>query len=184
MERVEAVSATKENITFRLDREILGKLRFEAEQRGASANAVAQEIFASYYDWSANAHKAGMVPVHKMLLSFMLDKVNEKEISKIAQLFADVRLKDMMLILRNDYSLGAFLSMFEAWMKSSAIVFAKQSSNGWYSYTISHEIGNKWSAFLSIVLQSVFKKMGISQVDFEVTDNMVMFSIPADALGL
>jgi len=36
-----------------------------------------------------------------------------------------------------------------------------------------------WSAFLSLMLQAVFTKMGIADVSFEVTDGTIMFSIPA-----
>ena len=51
----------KENITFRLDKDILGRINLEAEQKGVSMNSVAQNVFSDYFCWSAYAPKAGMI---------------------------------------------------------------------------------------------------------------------------
>jgi hypothetical protein len=72
--------AEKENITFRLDKDMLDRISLEAEQKGVSMNSVAQQIFSDYYDWSAYAPKAGMIPLHKTVLGMMVDRLPEKDI--------------------------------------------------------------------------------------------------------
>lgn len=119
-----------------------------------------------------------MIPIHKSLLAMFLDKVDDKEISNIARLFAEVKVKDMTLILRNNYNLVSFLDVLESWMKVSSVSFSKRMIDNAHLYTISHEVGSKWSAFLSIMLQEVFMKMGIADVSFEFTDNTILFGIP------
>jgi hypothetical protein len=174
----------KENITFRLDKATLDRLRFEAEEKGTSVNSIAQAIFVTHYKWTAGSPKAGMIPIHKSVLAMLLDKVPDEEISKIAKLFADLRIKDMTLVLRNNYTLVSFLDVIEAWMSVSSVAFDKRSMDGSYLYTVSHELGSKWSSFLSLVLQSVFMKMGVRDVSFDVTDGTVLFGIPKVALRL
>lgn len=168
----------KQNITFRLDAKTLELLRFEAEEKGSSVNNVAQTIFSTHYGWTANASRAGMMPIHRDILAMFLDSAKETDVGSIANLFAEVKMKDMSLILRNDYSLHSFLDLLEAWMKMSGIAFAKQMNGKDYSYTLSHQLGGKWSMFLSLILRKVFDKMGISDVTFDVTDGVIFFSVP------
>jgi hypothetical protein len=112
----------------------------------------------------------------------MLDKISDEEVAKIAKLFSEVKAKDMTLVLRNNYNLATFLDVLEAWMNVSSVSFGKGFVDSSFQYTISHEIGSKWSSFLSLMLQSVFKRMGIENVSFEVTDGTVMFVVPKVAL--
>lgn len=168
----------KENITFRLDKDTLERINFEAEQKGVSMNSVAQNVFSDYFDWSAYAPKAGIIPIHKTVLSMMVDRLPEKDIIEIADLFGKVKVKNMILVLRNDYNASAFLDVFESWLKSSSVSFRKHINHDVEVYTITHELGIKWSMYLSHMLQVIFNDMGISGVTIEKTDDIVMFKIP------
>jgi hypothetical protein len=174
--------ASKENITFRLDKNILDMLRFEAEEKSSSVNNVAQAVFSMHYKWTASAAKAGMVPVPKQLLSMLLDKLDDEDIPDIAKHFAELRIKDMTLVLRNNYDLTAFLDVLDAWMGVSSVNYSKRMNEKEYVYTISHDIGGKWSMFLSLLLQMVFKRIGVPEVTFDVTDSTILFAIPRQLL--
>lgn len=76
-------------------------------------------------------------------------------------------------------SFVAFLDVLESWMNASSVSFSKRMIDSSYLYTISYGLGGKWSAFLSLMVQAVFTKMGIADVSFEVTDGTIMFGIPA-----
>ena len=168
----------KENITFRLDKDILDRISFEAEQKGASMNSVAQNVFSDYFGWAAYAPKAGMIPIHKTVLSMMVDKLPEKDIIEIADLFGKVKVKNMILVLKNDYNARAFLDVFESWLKSSSVSFMKNINHDAEIYTVTHELGIKWSLYLSHMLQVIFNDMGLKKVTIEKTDDIVMFKIP------
>jgi hypothetical protein len=168
----------KENITFRLDKDMLDRISLEAEQKGVSMNSVAQNIISDYYDWSAYAPKAGMIPIHKTVLGMMVDKLAEKDIIEIADLFGKVKVKNMILILRNDYNARAFLDVFESWLKSSSVSFTKHINHDAEVYTVTHELGIKWSTYLSHMLQVIFDDMGLNDATIEKTDDIVMFKIP------
>jgi hypothetical protein len=115
----------KENITYRLDKMTLEKIQFEADQKGVSMNTIAQGIFSDYFDWSGYSPQAGMIPMHKSVLSMMFDKLSEKEAIEVAEFFAKTKVRDMLLVLKNSYSLEAFLKMFESWLKSSSLSHTK-----------------------------------------------------------
>jgi hypothetical protein len=168
----------KENITFRLDKDMLDKISLEAEQKGVSMNSVAQSVFSDYFGWSAHAPKAGMIPLHKSVLGLMLDRLSEKDIIEIADLFAKVKVKNMILILRSDYNAKAFLDVFESWLKSSSVSFTKHINREAEIYTVTHELGSRWSTYLSHTLQVICNDMGLKDVIIEKTDDIVMFKIP------
>jgi hypothetical protein len=170
--------ADKENITFRLDKDMLDRISLEAEQKGVSMNSVAQNIFSDYYNWSAYAPKAGMIPIHKTVLGMIMDKLPEKDIIEIADFFGKVKVKNMILILRNDYNVRAFLDVFESWLKSSSVMFTKQINHEAEVFTVTHELGFKWSTYLSRMLQVIFDDMGLNDVTIQKTDDIVMFKIP------
>jgi hypothetical protein len=168
----------KENITFRLDKDTLERIGHEAEQKGVSMNSVAQNVFSDYFGWSAYAPKAGMIPLHKTVLSMMVDRLPEKDIIEIADLFGKVKLKNMLLVLRNDYNARTFLDMFESWLKSSSVSFTKHINHETEVYTVTHELGSKWSTYLSHMLQVIFDDIGLKEVTIEKTDDIIMFKIP------
>jgi hypothetical protein len=168
----------RENITFRLDKEVLERISLEAEQKGVSMNSVAQNVFSDYFGWSAYAPKAGMIPLHKTVLSMMVDRLPEKDIIEIADLFGKVKVKNMILVLRNEYNAGAFLDVLDSWLKSSSVSFTKHINHETEVYTVTHELGIKWSMYLSHMLQVIFDDMGMKEVIFEKTDDIVMFKIP------
>jgi hypothetical protein len=170
--------AEKENITFRLDNDILAGISQEAEQKGVSMNSVAQNVFSDYFSWSAYAPRAGMIPLHKTVLGMMVDRLSEKDIIEIADLFAKVKVKNMILMLRNEYNVEVFLDVFEAWLKASSLLFTKHTNHETEVYTITHELGSKWSTYLSHMLQTIFGEMGLKEVIIEKTDDIVMFKIP------
>ena len=168
----------KENTTFRLEKATLEKINFEAEQKGVSMNTIAQNILSQYFGWQAGATKAGMIPVHKTVLSLVFDKLSEQDVIKIAELFANVKVKNMLLVLRNNYSPVDFLDMFEAWLKSSSLAHTKHINHDTQVYTITHEMGNKWSIYLRHMLQTVLHNMGLKGITFESTDDTIMFRVP------
>ena len=108
----------------------------------------------------------------------MVDRLSEKDIIEIADLFAKVKVKNMILVLRNNYDVEAFLHVFEAWLKASSHSFTKNINHETEVYTVTHELGSKWSSYLSHMLQTIFDEKGLKEVIIEKTDDIVMFKIP------
>ena len=88
----------------------------------------------------------------------------------------------MTIVLRNDYDLISFLDVLESWMNVSSLTFNKNLIDSSYRYVISHDVGEKWSTFVSLMLQTVFSNMGVKDLSFQVTDGIILFSVPKLAL--
>jgi hypothetical protein len=110
----------------------------------------------------------------------IFDKLTEKEVIEVAEFFAKVKVKDMLLVLvlRNSYNIEAFLETFEAWVKSSSLSYTKNVNHDAQMYTITHEMGNKWSVYMLHMLKTVFQNMGLESVTFEKSDDIISFKIP------
>ena len=69
----------------------------------------------------------------------------------------------MIMVLRNDYNVEAFLDVFEAWLKASSNPFSKHTLKlvGEQFILYIHELGSKWSTYLSHMLQTIFNKRWI-----------------------
>jgi hypothetical protein len=70
-------SEKSENISFRVPKRNLDQLRQLANENQTSLNVLANQIFASYLDWTHNTPKADMVPVTKVLFIDLLEGIRK-----------------------------------------------------------------------------------------------------------
>jgi tRNA A37 N6-isopentenylltransferase MiaA len=78
----------------------------------------------------------------------------------------------------NEYRTMSFLEVIEAWLKSSSLLFTRQVNHDTENYTITHEMGSKWSTYLSPMLQTIFDDMGLNELIIKKSEDIVMFRIP------
>ena len=74
-----------ETIAFRLDDNIIAKLRKEAEHKDISLNTLVSHIFKQHIDGHSNAAKAGFLAVRKGLIVELLKLAPEDQLTKIAE---------------------------------------------------------------------------------------------------
>jgi hypothetical protein len=129
-----------ESITFRLDSTILNKLHHEAEQKDISVNTLVSHIMRRHIYWHSNAAKAGFVTVRRGLLSNLINRLAENEISSIAEYVAKNETKDFVLLLRNEYSIESALDVIETWIKISGYPYSHEVNYSQHSYVIQHEM--------------------------------------------
>jgi hypothetical protein len=166
-----------ESITFRLDSTILNKLYHEAEQKDISVNTVVSHIIRRHFDWHSNASKAGFVTVRRGLLSNLINRLPEKEISSIAEYIAKNETKDFVLLLRNEYNIESALDVIETWIKISGYPYRHEVNYTRHSYMIQHNIGKNWSHYLAELYRFLFEEFGLKGVDFDINQNSLDFIV-------
>jgi predicted transcriptional regulator len=166
-----------ESITFRLDSAILNKLHHEAEQKDISVNALVSQIIRSHVDWHSNAAKAGFVTVRKGLLSNLINRLPEKEISSIAEYIAKNETKDFVLLLRNEYNIESALDVIETWIKISGYPYRHDVNYNLHSYVIQHDMGKNWSLYLAELYRFLFEEFGLKRVEFDLNYNSLDFIV-------
>ena len=166
-----------ESITFRLDGFILNRLYREAEQKDISVNALVSHIIKEYIDWHSNAAKAGFVTVRRGLLSNLINRLPEKEISSISEDIAKNETKDFVLLLRNEYNIESALDVIETWIKISGYPYRHEVNFTRQSYVIQHDMGKNWSIYMSELYRILFQEFGLKKVEFDLNNNSLVFNV-------
>jgi hypothetical protein len=169
-----------ESITFRLDNTILNKLHLEAEQKGISVNTLVSHIMRRHIDWHSNAAKAGFITVRRGLLSNLINRLPEKEISTIAEHIAKNDTKDFVLLLRNEYNIESALDVIETWIKISGYPYRHEANYTRHSYVIQHDMGKNWSIYLAELYRFLFEEFGLQRVEFDLNHNTLAFTVDVE----
>lgn len=168
-----------ESITFRIEKSLLEKLHQESEQKQTSLNTLASQVFKQHVDWHANAAKAGLISFPKALLIRIMDKLTDEEIAQTAKYIVDTQVKDIILLLRREYDLPAFLDVVESWIRASGLPCRRQVNDGVYTCVIQHDMSIKWSLYLKELFQLVFEELASKKAEFDVTGNTFVFKVDA-----
>jgi hypothetical protein len=173
-----------ESITFRFDSNIVNKLHHEAEQKDISVNTLVSHIIRSHIDWHSNAAKAGFVTVRRGLLSDLINRLPEKEISSISEYIAKTETKDFVLLLRNEYNIESALDVIETWIKISGYPYRHEVNYTQHSYVIQHDMGKNWSLYLSELYRFLFEEFGLKKVEFDLNNNTLDFTVDIEKLSV
>ena len=169
-----------ESITFRLDSTILNKLHHEAEQKDISINTLVSHIIRRHIDWHSNAAKAGFVTVRRGLLSNLVNRLSENEISSVAEYIAKKETKDFVLLLRNKYNIESALDVIETWIKISGYPYRHEVNHTRHSYVIQHDTGKNWSLYMSELYRFLFEEFGLKRVEFDINNNTLDFVVDTE----
>ena len=169
-----------ESITFRLDNTILNKLHREAEQKDISVNTLVSHIIRRHIDWHSNAAKAGFVTVRRGLLSKLINRLSEKEISLIAEYIAKNETKDFVLLLRNEYNIESALDVIETWIKISGYPYRHEVNHNRHSYVIQHDMGKNWSLYMAELYRFLFEEFGLKRTEFDLNHNTLDFIVDTE----
>lgn len=167
----------KGNVTFRFNNQILGQLRDESDQKRISLNTLASQIFQSHVEYHMYASKAGMVSFPKTLLVRIMDRLSEREVESLSELIAKNEMKDMTLLMKNEYSIPAFLDMFESWLRVSGFVYRRDISGSVQTFVIQHDMGKRWSTYFVKLIEHIFEDLNERKPSFDISDNLISFKI-------
>ena len=170
----------KTSVTFRLDPEKLKLLHEEASNKQISLNTLANQIISSYVDWHSSASQAGFVSLRKQLIMRLLEKFSGKEILSISEEIAGATTKDIVLLLRKKYTIESSLNVIETWIKISGYPYSHQIDGTLHSFIIQHEMGPKWSIYLSGLYKHIFDCFGLKKVDFDYTEKSLSFEVDTE----
>ena len=166
-----------ETATFRIDKDILDKLHTNAKVDKITLNALINQILTQFVDWYEPAKKAGMVPLPKILLVKIMNKLTKEEILQIAEYMVTKEIKDIILVLKKEHNLSAFMEVVESWAKASDLSFSHEELGGnTHRYVIGHGMGKNWSLYFGFLFTRMFEELGIPHVNFEITDKNLIFN--------
>lgn len=165
-----------ETSTFRIEKEVLEKLRIDSEEEKISLNALVNQVLAQHVEWNSPAKKSGFVPLPKILLKKVMDNLTEKQIILVSEYMVKNEIKDIILVLRKEHNVNSFLDAIESWAKTSGFPFShKDKGSSTHKYVITHEMGKNWSLYFGIIFTRILEELGVKHVNFEITNKSLNF---------
>ena len=165
-----------ETSTFRIEKDVLEKLRIDAEEEKISLNALVNQVLSRHIDWYAPAQRSGFVPLPKILLKKVMDNLTEEQIVLVSEYMVKNEIKDIILVLRKEHNVNSFLDAIESWAKTSGFPFNHDDKgSGTHKYVITHEMGKNWSLYFGIIFTRILEELGVSHVNFEITNKSLNF---------
>ena len=168
------------SITLRFRNGILNSLRREAKQKRINVNTLCSQILADHTEYSSYASTSGMISFPKSLLITMMERLNEDEVEKLSEHIAKNEFKDLILLLKGQYSLKSYLDTIEAWLRISNFQYSYNiDRENKYRLVIQHDMGKRWSLYFEKLFSHAFHSLNLagSRMQCEITDNIVAFTI-------
>jgi hypothetical protein len=162
-----------ETMSFRLDSNVLDKIRAESESQGISLNVLANKIFSRYTEWDMFEPKVGMVPIAKPIVSALFGKLTEKETIELAKKIGQSIVSDIATFMKGTMDVDSFVSWFVTRMKISDFEMNHTVENEKHTYIIKHDLGYNWSLYHKTVLQLIFNDVLEKKIDSEINDRMM-----------
>jgi len=167
-------------ISLRINHDLAESLKEEAKVDHISLNVLANNILHNYVKWDKDAKKAGFIPVTKDLLTALLQRIDDKEITEIVNQTKNI-IKAQIIFMEKRYDLWTVLDWLETRCKASGFSEKKFYQNDRLTCIIQHDLGWKWSLYVKTLIESVFEDVVKERIDFDVSTSMVIFRIPIDS---
>ena len=146
-------------MTFRLDEQIIKKLRLESDSRQISTNTLVNQALRRFLEWGMFEPTAGFVMVNRPVFSEVFGKLTQKEIVDIASRVGKNEVRDIALFMKGNTDLLSFLSWFEIRMINSSVQVSHTNNDGFHTYVMKHDIGRNWSIYHKTILELIFQKV-------------------------
>ena len=163
-------------ITFRLDDEILKKLRTESDKRQVSTNTLANQAFRRFLEWDIYEPASGFVMINKPVFSEVFGKMKQDEIVSIATRIGKNEVRDIALFMKGRMDPVSFMSWFETRMINSSVQVSHTNIDGFHTYVMKHDIGRKWSVYHKTILELIFSEVFGMKISVKADRNTISFN--------
>jgi hypothetical protein len=168
-----------ESITFRVPSKILTQLRQESEKKQISLNTLSNQIFTDHIVWHNYARQTGLFYVPKPLISRAINELTEEQLSSIAEEMVKNKLKDLALLLKDEFTVSSFLDMTEDWARISDFPYKHEVSEDGtiYRLIIQHDLGKNYAFLLKEIYRYALDELLNEKTEFELTDNTLVLNV-------
>jgi transcriptional regulator of met regulon len=179
----EKKKSESESITFRVPAKILNELRQESEKKQVSLNTLTNQIFTDHMVWHAYAKETGLFYVPKPLIARAVNELTEEQLSNIAEETAKNRIKDLALLIRDEFTASSFLDMTEDWARISDFSYKREiSEDGRINrFMIQHDLGKNYGFLLKEMYRFALEDLLHKKTEFEMTDNTLVINVESIA---
>jgi hypothetical protein len=164
---------------LRLNKDILAKLKTDAEQKQISLNTLANQVFDFYVNFTSSA-SADMMPAPKVALTDLVEGYDEDQLKAHAERVYNKVGLDIIYQLRGKYDFESVLDVWLYRLRASGIPYKHiidvQNKNR-HTFIVQYSMGKKWSLVVAETMKRYFEPVSSKKVDYTITDNMVAISV-------
>lgn len=171
------VKTKNESITFRVDATTLNALRNESKKQHDTLNSLVNQIMKQHVDWHIHATKIGFIYMPRKILAHLVGMLSEKELIEFAKKYAREDVKSALLLLRDEYTVKAYLDVLESWIKISELPYNHKDVDKTCSFVIQHQLGKKFSFLLAEMIKATFEEFNLKEMHFDINDNTLAFKV-------
>ena len=161
--------------SFRLDKEILAKIRKEAESENMSLNSMVNRVLEMHTRWLILG-KLGMVPLASGVVIELFKNMSDEDIKKLAKKQVSF-VTESLLLLNNEDSVTTFLEMANAFCKLSGFPVSMHEKDGKVRITVKHTLGKKYSLYVAEVISGKIEQLTKKKAEVSSTANTISFSV-------
>ncbi len=162
-------------ITFRLDDDIVKKLRAESGNRQVSINTLVNQALKRFIEWDVFEPVAGFVIINKLVFREIFGKMKQDEIIDIASRVGKNEIRDIALFMKGKLDLISFLSWFKIRMINSSVQVSHTHQDGFHTFIMKHDIGKNWSIYHKTILELLFQEVFNRKILVEAEKNTISF---------
>lgn len=170
MERIVKKTST---LTFRLDDEIIEKLRTQSKNRQISTNTLVNQALRRFLEWDIYQPVIGFVSINKLVFVEIFKKLSQKEIIEMATNVAKNEIRDMALFMKGNMNVDSFMSWYEMRMTNSSVQVSHIIENNTQKYIMKHDLGKNWSLYHKTILEEIFEEFLQKKISIKFTKNMI-----------
>ena len=170
-----SLSKKTSTITFRLDDDVLSKLRNESNKRQVSTNTLANQALRRFLEWDIYEPVSGFVMINKPVFIEVFGKMKQDEVISIASKIGKNEVRDIALFMRGKMDLLSFLLWFETRMINSSVQVSHTKDNGFHTYVMKHDIGKNWSIYHKTILELLFQEAFNRKIAVNAEKNTISF---------
>jgi hypothetical protein len=170
-----------ENVSFRLNKDVLAKLKTDAEQKQISLNTLVNQVFDFYVNFTSSS-SATMMPTPKVALTDLVDGYDDDQLKAHAERIYNKVGLDIIYELRGKYDFESVLDVWDYRLKASGIPYKhtiNENNKDIHTFIIQYSMGKKWSLVVAETMKRYFEPVSSKKVDYTITDNMVAISVEA-----
>ena len=138
--------------SFRLNKDVLTKLKKEAESENLSLNSLVNKVLEAHVNWHSSAPKLGIVPINSEVIKVLFENMSDDDVKKLANKIAP-EISEDLLLLRHEDTLETFLELAQDYFGVCGFPFSVQEKNSHYKITVRHTLGKKYSLYIEEILK-------------------------------
>ncbi len=168
-----------ENISLRLNNDIIAQLKSDAQQKQISLNTLANQVFDSYVNF-INSAKTDMLALPKAAIVELLEGYSDEGIKAIVERVHEKSALDIAFQLRGRYDFKALLDILGYMLKASGFAYkhtTDEHNKNRHTFIIQFGMGRKFSLFIAEYLKASFEPVSAKKVEYTITDNMVAIAV-------